>query len=134
MANGRIIQIIGPVVDVEFPAGSLPAINTALLVTNAAINDKPWNLTVEVALHTGESSCRCVAMDTTDGLRRDQEVRDTGEPIKVPVGNGVLGRILNGTGKPIDGGAPVIPEKRFDITGSPINPYRRDQPADPPGL
>ncbi len=119
MANGRIIQIIGPVVDVEFPAGSLPAINTALLVTNAAINDKPWNLTVEVALHTGESSCRCVAMDTTDGLRRDQEVRDTGEPIKVPVGNGVLGRILNVIGEPVDECGPVECDTRWSIHREP---------------
>ena len=119
MANGRIIQIIGPVVDVEFPAGSLPSINTALLVTNSAINDKPWNLTVEVALHTGESSCRCVAMDTTDGLRRDQEVRDTGEPIKVPVGNGVLGRILNVIGEPVDECGPVECDTRWSIHREP---------------
>jgi len=119
MANGRISQIIGPVVDVEFPDGSLPAINTALLVTNPAINDQPWNLTVEVALHTGESSCRCVAMDTTDGLRRDQEVRDTGEPIKVPVGNGVLGRILNVIGEPVDEAGPVESDAKWSIHRDP---------------
>ncbi len=119
MANGRISQIIGPIVDVQFPEGSLPSINTALVMTNPAISDKPWNLTVEVALHTGESSCRCIAMDTTDGLRRDQEVMDTGEPIKMPVGDGVLGRIMNVIGEPVDEAGPIPHTQRWSIHREP---------------
>ena len=119
MANGRISQIIGPVVDVEFPQGHLPAINTALVMTNAAINDKEWNLTVEVALHTGESSCRCIAMDATDGLRRDQEVRNTGSPIRMPVGDGVLGRILNVIGEPVDEAGPIVADTHWSIHREP---------------
>ena len=119
MANGRISQIIGPVVDVQFPDGSLPPINNALLITNPAINDQLWNLTVEVALHTGESSCRCVAMDATDGLRRDQEVRDTGMPIRVPVGDGVLGRIMNVIGEPVDEAGPIQFTERWSIHREP---------------
>ena len=84
MANGRISQIIGPVVDVEFPDGSLPPINNALLITNPAINDQPWNLTVEIALHTGESSCRCVAMtrptDCAAARKSRTPVRPSGCP------------------------------------------------------
>jgi F-type H+/Na+-transporting ATPase subunit beta len=107
MAMGRISQVIGPVVDVVFADGDLPSINNALRVTNPSINGEEWNLVVEVAQHTGQSTVRCIAMDTTDGLRRDQEVKDTGGPIRVPVGEGVLGRILNVTGDPVDEGGPI---------------------------
>jgi F-type H+-transporting ATPase subunit beta len=119
MASGRISQIIGPVVDVEFPNGGLPEINTALLMTNPAISDQEWNLTVEVALHTGESSCRCIAMDATDGLRRDQEVRNTGAPIRMPVGDGVLGRILNVIGQPVDEAGPIVADAYWSIHREP---------------
>ncbi|MFZ4579989.1 MAG: F0F1 ATP synthase subunit beta, partial [Myxococcota bacterium] len=119
MANGRISQVIGPVVDVQFPEGELPPILTALQITNPSINDKPWNLTVEVALHTGESSCRCVAMDSTDGLRRDQEVRNTGKYIQVPVGDGVLGRIINVIGEPVDERGPIDATAYFPIHRDP---------------
>jgi F-type H+-transporting ATPase subunit beta len=119
MANGRISQVIGPVVDVQFPEGELPPILTALQITNPSINDKPWNLTVEVALHTGESSCRCVAMDSTDGLRRDQEVRNTGKYIQVPVGDGVLGRIINVIGEPVDERGPIDAADHFPIHRDP---------------
>ncbi|MCO4761417.1 MAG: F0F1 ATP synthase subunit beta [Myxococcales bacterium] len=102
MAYGRISQIIGPVVDVVFPDGELPAINTALKVSNTAINDSEWNLVIEVSQHVGERTVRCIAMDTTDGLSRDQDVLITDGPIKVPVGQGVLGRILNVVGEPVD--------------------------------
>ena len=77
---GVIKQVMGPVVDVEFPPGKLPNMLTALKLTNATINDKVENLTIEVALHMGENVLRCIAMDTTDGLVRGQQVRDTGEP------------------------------------------------------
>jgi F-type H+-transporting ATPase subunit beta len=107
MANGRISQVIGPVVDVVFADGDLPSINSALRVTNPSINSDEWNLVVEVAQHTGESTVRCIAMDSTDGLRRDQPVQATGAPIRVPVGEGVLGRILNVTGDAVDEAGPV---------------------------
>src|SRR5215468_6571810 len=95
---GRITQVIGPAIDVEFPDGNLPAIYNALQVTNTAINDQPWNLVVEVAQHLGEKTVRTIAMDSTDGLTRGQEVRDTGEVITVPVGEATLGRIMNVVG------------------------------------
>ncbi|MCA9694874.1 MAG: F0F1 ATP synthase subunit beta, partial [Myxococcales bacterium] len=99
--EGRITQVIGPVVDIEF-TGHLPEVNTALLITNPAINDQPDNLTVEVALHLGERTVRTIAMDTTDGLVRGMRAKNTGKPIMMPVGKTVLGRILNVTGQPVD--------------------------------
>ena len=78
--NGRIIQVMGPVVDVEFD-GELPEANVALTLTNPSISDQPDNLVVEVALHLGERTVRAIAMDSTDGLVRGMEVRDTGKPI-----------------------------------------------------
>ncbi len=119
MANGRISQVIGPVVDVVFPDGDLPPILSALRVTNAAIDDREWNLVLEVAQHTGESSCRCVAMDLTEGLKRDQPVQDTGDTIKMPVGDGVLGRILNVIGEPVDEAGPVVFEDHWSIHRDP---------------
>ena len=98
---GRITQVIGPVVDVEF-VGALPEVNTALKVTNPGISDEADNLTLEVALHLGERTVRAIAMDTTDGLVRGMQVRDTGAPILMPVGKGTLGRILNVVGAPVD--------------------------------
>lgn len=115
MGHGRITQVIGPVVDVSFDAGELPAILTALKVSNPAISDEEWNLTVEVAQHIGESSCRCIAMDSTDGLRRGQDVKDTGAPIAMPVGDGVLGRIMNVTGDPVDEAGPVESDETWPI-------------------
>jgi len=104
---------MGPVVDVQFPPGNLPAINNALKLSNSFINDEGENLVVEVAQHLGENTVRCVAMDTTDGLIRGQSVRDTGGPIAMPVGPEVLGRILNVTGDPVDDMGPVnVPEDR----------------------
>jgi len=113
--NGRITQVIGPVVDVEFPSGELPNILNALHVTNPAIDDTEWNLVLEVAQHLGESTVRAIAMDTTDGLVRGMEVKDTGAPISVPVGEACLGRILNVVGKPVDEAGPVETEKRSPI-------------------
>src|SRR5215813_5817609 len=103
---GRVVQVIGPVVDVAFDAADLPEINTALLLTNKSIDSRADNLTVEVAQHLGEHMVRCVAMDTTDGLVRGQPVKNTGAPIKMPVGKEVLGRILNVIGLPVDDGGP----------------------------
>ncbi len=119
LQNGRISQIIGPVVDVEFPDGAVPDILFALRATNATINDKPWNLVLEVALHTGQSSCRCIAMDTTDGLTRGQEVRNTGAAIQAPVGDEVLGRILNVIGEPVDDGPALNAKEHWSIHRDP---------------
>jgi F-type H+-transporting ATPase subunit beta len=105
--HGVVKQVMGPVVDVEFPPGKLPTMMTALKLTNPAINDQEENLTIEVALHMGENMVRCIAMDTTDGLTRGQKVRDTGGPIAMPVGPEVLGRIINVTGDPVDELGPV---------------------------
>ena len=105
--HGTITQVIGPVVDVEFPEGKLPPIYTALRITNPGIDDNEDNLVVEVAQHIGENSIRAIAMDTTDGLVRGMAVKDTGSFIKMPVGDAVLGRILNVIGDPVDEAGPV---------------------------
>ena len=105
--HGRIKQVIGPVVDVEFPVGKLPSILNAIEVTNPSIDAEKWNLTLEVATHLGEGTVRAIAMDETEGLVRGAEVRDTGAPISMPVGDACLGRILNVVGKPIDEKGPV---------------------------
>ncbi len=115
MSTGKVSQVIGPVVDVEFPAGQLPPIYNALQVTNPAINDEEWNLVVEVAQHLGESTVRCIAMDATEGLVRGVDVRDTGDQIMVPVGPETLGRILNVVGEPVDEAGPVNAKKRYPI-------------------
>ena len=117
--EGKVVQVMGPVVDVQFPPGHLPAIFSALKVTNAFINDKAENLTVEVAQHLGENMVRCIAMDTTDGLVRGMSVRDTGSPISVPVGRKVLGRIINVIGEPVDELGPVGAESVMPIHRSP---------------
>jgi F-type H+-transporting ATPase subunit beta len=110
---GTIKQVMGPVVDVEFPHGKVPDLYAALKVTNPAIDARDENLVLEVALHLGENAVRTIAMDTTDGLQRGMKVRDTGRPIAVPVGRGVLGRIINVTGDPVDNLGPVE-ATRFD--------------------
>ncbi|MEO8840178.1 MAG: F0F1 ATP synthase subunit beta, partial [Kofleriaceae bacterium] len=112
---GRVVQVIGPVVDVAFDTAELPEINTALLLTNKAIDGRADNLTVEVAQHLGEHTVRCVAMDTTDGLVRGQSAKNTGAPISMPVGPEVLGRILNVVGEPVDEAGPVLAKQRLPI-------------------
>jgi len=107
LQNGRVTQVIGPVVDVTFPQGSLPQILTALQVSNPGISDKDWNLTLEVAQHLGDNTVRTVAMDSTDGLVRGMEVKNTDAPITMPVGKECLGRILNVVGEPVDEQGPV---------------------------
>ncbi len=114
MSSGKIVQVIGPVVDVEFPLdGSLPAINNALLVKRPGQKD----LTVEVTLELGDGIVRTIAMDGTDGLQRGMEVEDTGGSISVPVGEETLGRVFNVLGEPIDGGEDLGP----DIQRNPIH-------------
>ena len=106
-SSGKITQVIGPVVDVHFPPGALPPINTALTASNPGIDSRAENLTLEVAQHLGEDTVRTVAMDSTDGLVRGMQVRNTGVPISVPVGKETLGRILNVIGEPVDEPGPV---------------------------
>ena len=113
--NGRVMQVMGPVVDVEFPPGALPELFTSLRLTNPGINDREFNLVVEVALHLGENTVRCIAMDTTDGLVRNQPVENTGEPITVPVGPGTLGRIMNVIGESVDELGPIEFDTRHPI-------------------
>jgi F-type H+-transporting ATPase subunit beta len=113
--QGRVVQVIGPVVDVAFEGSDLPEINTALRITNPAIDDRAGNLVVEVAQHLGEHTVRCISMDTTDGLVRGMPVVNTGNPIQMPVGKEVLGRILNVVGEPVDERGPVKASKMLPI-------------------
>jgi F-type H+-transporting ATPase subunit beta len=115
MGIGRIVQVMGPVIDVEFAAGELPAIYNALRITNRAIDEREGNLVVEVAQHLGENRVRCIAMDTTDGLTRGMEAKDTNAQITVPVGKETLGRILNVVGDPVDELGPVGEHLRWPI-------------------
>ncbi|BBH51642.1 F0F1 ATP synthase subunit beta [Fluviispira sanaruensis] len=112
---GKIIQVMGPVVDVQFSQGNLPEIFHALRTTNTSINSSKENLVLEVAQHLGENIVRTIAMDSTEGLCRGVEVRNTHDQITVPVGKPVLGRILNVTGDPIDGKGDVPSERRYQI-------------------
>ncbi|MGK7344394.1 MAG: F0F1 ATP synthase subunit beta [Candidatus Nitrospinota bacterium M3_3B_026] len=110
-ATGRITQIIGPVVDVEFPPGRLPNIYNSLTIER----EDGETLVAEVAQHLGENAVRAVAMTSTDGLRRGMEAVDTGEPITTPVGREVLGRVLNVVGDPVDNAGPVEAKERWPI-------------------
>src|SRR5210317_1950425 len=112
---GKVLQVIGPVVDVEFDAGNLPNIMSALMISNPAISDVPDNLVVEVAQHLGDNVCRCIAMDQTDGLVRGMDARDSGSPITIPVGEPALGRIMNVVGRPVDGLGPITSDKSMPI-------------------
>ena len=113
MNTGRIVQIIGPVVDVEFP-GALPAIYSALAV-EYAVQNQPTRLTLEVQQHLGDKRVRAISMSGTEGLKRGYEVRDSGAPISMPVGDCVMGRVFDVTGNPVDERGPVDAEKRYPI-------------------
>jgi F-type H+-transporting ATPase subunit beta len=115
MNIGRIVQVIGPVVDLAFEEGQLPNIMNAVAITNPTINDQEGNLIVEVAQHLGDNVVRCIAMDITDGLVRGMKAKDTGGPISVPVGPECLGRILNVVGRPVDGLGPVNAKHHMPI-------------------
>ena len=115
MNIGKIVQVIGPVVDVAFEEGNLPSILNAILITNPAINDNEDNLVVEVAQHLGDNVVRCIAMDVTDGLVRGMKCKDTGAPIMVPVGKECLGRIQNVVGRPVDGLGPINAQTMMPI-------------------
>jgi len=112
---GKITQVMGPVVDVEFQQGKLPEILTALLISNPTISEEKDNLVVEVAQHLGDNVVRTIAMDVTDGLVRGMPVKDTGKPIMMPVGKASLGRVLNVVGRPVDGLGPISNEKMMPI-------------------
>ncbi len=115
MQTGTIVQVMGPVVDVEFSSGVLPTIYNALLLSNPMISGEKDNLVLEVAQHLGQNLVRTIAMDSTEGLSRGMSVRDTGDQITVPVGKAALGRIMNVVGEPIDEAGPIKAEKRYGI-------------------
>lgn len=115
MANGKVKQVMGPVVDVEFEGGELPAINTALRVTNKAISEKEMNLVLEVAQHLGDGVVRTISMDSTEGLVRGEKVVSTGNMILAPVGPEVLGRIINVIGEPVDEMGPIKAKDNWPI-------------------
>ncbi len=113
MNKGKIVQVIGPVVDVEFPE-KLPAIYQALTV-EYQVQGRPTKLTLEVQQHLGDNWVRAVAMSSTEGLKRGFEVVDSGAPISMPVGDAVMGRVFDVTGNPVDERGPVNAEKRYPI-------------------
>ncbi|MFB3926080.1 MAG: F0F1 ATP synthase subunit beta [Syntrophales bacterium] len=115
MNEGRIVQVIGPVVDVLFEDGKLPQILDALTISNPTISDEEDNLIIEVAQHLGGNIVRCIAMDVTDGLVRGMKVKNTGAPIMVPVGEETLGRIMNVVGRPVDGLGAINPKHKMPI-------------------
>jgi len=112
LATGKVLQVIGPTVDLEFPSGQLPEILNAIEIK---VPDNKIDIVVEVALHLGDNVCRCIAMKSTDGLVRGMPAVDMGGPISIPVGRGCLGRIFNLLGEAIDSDDPVPHEKRYPI-------------------
>jgi len=112
---GKIVQVIGNVVDLEFPEGKLPSIMNAVYLTNPTISSEKDNLVLEVAQHLGNNVVRTIAMDSTDGLARGMEGKDTGHPLKVPVGKATLGRIMNVVGRPVDDKGPIKSEHYYPI-------------------
>ncbi|MGQ0793146.1 MAG: F0F1 ATP synthase subunit beta [Deltaproteobacteria bacterium] len=112
---GKVVQVLGPVIDVEFKEGELPPIYTALKITNPLLGDTPWNLVVEVAQQIGGRRVRCIAMDSTEGIKRGEDALNTGEGITVPVGKNALGRLISVIGEPIDNAGPIETEARWPI-------------------
>ncbi|WP_017691939.1 F0F1 ATP synthase subunit beta [Paenibacillus sp. PAMC 26794] len=121
MNKGRVVSIMGPVVDVEFDRGGLPEILNAITITTVSESGVSVNLTLEASRHLGDNRVRCIAMSSTDGLVRGMEALDTGAPISVPVGEATLGRVFNVLGEAIDTGGPVATEQK--------NPIHRSAPA-----
>ena len=115
MNKGRVVQVLGPVVDVKFDNGKLPKINDALRIDVQEDNQVEIHLTLEVALHVGDNTVRCVAMDATEGIRRGMEVVDTENPIMVPVGPKTLGRLFNVLGETIDNKEEVKDTEKMPI-------------------
>ena len=126
---GRVVQVIGPVLDIEFPEGHLPAIYNAIVVKQEAGKDGvAIDVVAEVAQHLGENRVRCISMKPTDGMVRGMKATDTGAPISVPVGDETLGRILNVIGEPVDNLGPVNAKERCSIHREP--PRYEDQSTD----
>ncbi|HEX9493658.1 MAG TPA: F0F1 ATP synthase subunit beta, partial [Thermoanaerobaculia bacterium] len=118
--TGKVIQIIGPAVDVEFEEGHLPAIyNAVRIVDKGELGKVPIDVVVEVANHIGEGQVRCIAMKPTDGMVRGMKAIDSGAAISVPVGEQTLGRILNVLGEPVDNKGPVNSKERWTIHRNP---------------
>src|SRR5512139_2535946 len=115
MKEGTIVQVIGPVVDIEFSGTTPPDISNAVEIPRTSLEGVNENLIVEVQQQLGEDRVRCVAMDSTDGLVRGMKAIDTGGPIKVPVGPAVLGRLINVIGAGIDGLGPVEAKTKNSI-------------------
>jgi len=116
IVEGRVVQIIGPVIDVEFPAEHLPPIlNAVRIVDDTGMSTTKIDVTAEVAQHLGEGRVRCIAMEPTDGMVRGMKAADLGQPISVPVGRQTLGRVLNVLGEPVDGKGPVEAKERSSI-------------------
>ena len=116
MVDGKVIQVAGPAVDVEFPEGQIPVIRTAVRITSEGFNvPDPIDIICEVAQHIGESRVRTIAMQPTDGLVRGMKVINLGEPISVPVGKETLGRVLNVIGQPVDKMGPVNSTRKSPI-------------------
>jgi F-type H+/Na+-transporting ATPase subunit beta len=115
MAEGSIVQIIGPVVDIDFPSGKLPSILNAVKIPRVNVEGMQEDLIVEVQQHLGEDRVRAVSMDSTDGLVRGMKAIDTGSPISVPVGPKVLGRLINVIGQPIDALGPIEAKAYYPI-------------------
>jgi F-type H+-transporting ATPase subunit beta len=115
MNQGKIVQVIGPVVDIDFSGGELPAILNAVRIPRTTVGGEKEELVVEVQQHLGDNLVRTVAMDSTDGLSRDMVAHDTGGPISVPVGPATLGRLINVTGEGIDGMGPIVSNTRYPI-------------------
>jgi F-type H+/Na+-transporting ATPase subunit beta len=116
---GKIVQVIGPVIDVDFSEGKLPEINNSLLIKRKNLEGVEEMLVTEVQQHLGENRVRTVAMDSTDGLVRGMDVVDTKEPIMIPVGAEVLGRLINVIGEPIDGKGPIVTNMKYPIHRDP---------------
>ena len=113
---GKVIQVAGPAVDIEFPEGQIPVIRTAIRITSEGFNvPGPISITCEVAQHIGESRVRTIALEPTEGLVRGMKAESLGEPVTVPVGKQTLGRVLNVIGQPVDKMGPVNTEKRYPI-------------------
>ena len=122
--EGHITQVIGPVIDVEFPSGVLPEINDSVEI----INDNGTKIVAEVQQHLGENRIRTVAMSSTDGIKRGMKVINTSEPIKIPVGKNILGRILNVLGQPVDNAGEIEADTYLPIHRS--SPSLTDQNTD----
>src|ERR1043166_9305235 len=124
---GKVVQVIGPVLDVEFEPEHLPELYNAVVIDHAGNGAPAIRLTAEVQQHIGRNQIRAVAMSSTDGVVRGMEVVDTGQPITVPVGEAALGRILNVLGEPVDEGEPIPPTAERGVgrtgtgRGEPVN-------------